>query len=181
MGAWKKDLLITNDLIVKYNIKHYKEMLKNLNLNQIRNQLILPGETPVGYVWQEIGLFFKMEARDPTLDLQLMKFLFGISSDSIFYNNRKMFNSNFEKYFTLEIIYGKARGTQAIDLPRRIEKGMPKIINDLFQNQDNVKILKNYISIKKLNKLSIELNKRNKINELLKVYKIYLLLKNIGF
>jgi hypothetical protein len=175
VGAWKKDLLVTDELITKYHIKNYIKTLKGLNLGQIRNQLLLPGESPVGHVWHESGTFFKMEVRDPTLDLMLIKFLFGIPDDSVFYNNRQLFELNFNQYFPLQIINGNIRGIQASDLSKRIKNEIQKVKDEFSKNRYAIQ---NFISLKKLNKLLIKLDRREQINVLLKLYRSYLITKD---
>ena len=119
-----------------------------------------------------------MEIRDPTIDFRLLKYLWGVPSDSIFCNNRKMFTINFKDIFSEDILNAKIKGIQAVDLLKKLTNEFDKLQYE-FSKGNNMNLFYEYVSHQKFNKLLMRWNRKSNINEFLMGYSIKLLLNNL--
>jgi asparagine synthase (glutamine-hydrolysing) len=181
-GEWERNLLINNELFKKQKIKQAllkskrgPFFLSQIGFFELRNRMLLPGKNSIGDIWHESGNYYGIESRDPTIDLHLLKYLYSIPSDSVYFRTRRMFELNFGKYFPEDILKSRSRGIQALDQVQRFQKEYDKIKNK-FSFGDS---LTQYISLKKLNKGQNQFNKINSIDGFLLAYSINVLLKNI--
>lgn len=172
-GLWHKDLLINESLLKKYHIRHAIENAKvrryflyKYSINQIRLDILKPGIHNGGELWWEIGISHKLEARDPTLDLRILQFLFSIKNNPLA-NNRTMFYQVFGNYFNENILYGKKRGKQSADLTERIKRDT-SFSNLILPNKTDS--IYKYISFKKTADVLIKPNSANTLKEILKMY-----------
>lgn len=178
-GIWYKDFIISEKLLKKQHIKGSIKKAKlrryfnyNYSLDNIRLDIIKPGKSGLGCTWREMGLPYKIEVRDATLDLSILKFSFGIRKTSIA-NTKKMFNTVFGDFFSKDILYGNIRGQQSTDLVQRINNEPVSLILDLNQKFN---ILSNYISLQKIIDLTNINNKKSKL-KILQFYSIQRFMK----
>jgi asparagine synthase (glutamine-hydrolysing) len=178
-SIWCKDFIISEKLLKKQHIKGSIKKAKlrqyfkySYSLDNIRLDIIKPGKSGLGCTWWEMGLPHKIEVRDATLDLSILKFSFGIRKTSTA-NTRKMFNTVFCDFFSKDIMYGNIRGQQSTDLVRRINNEPVNLILDLNQKFN---ILSNYISLQKIINLNNINNKRSKL-KILQFYSIQRFMK----
>jgi asparagine synthase (glutamine-hydrolysing) len=168
-GLWLSNVYLNKELILKYNlkgiIKSSKLSIYRLSKREQRISMIKPAKNSTLSLWAEIGLFFKIEIRDPTIDQRLIKFLLGIPHNNDNCNNRKLFEMAFKNYFVNEILSSRIRGIQSVDLDKRLNE--IKIYRLLANNYP---LLDDYISFNKFSKLLGKKNKRNVSIELLKIY-----------
>jgi asparagine synthase (glutamine-hydrolysing) len=171
-GLWHKDLLINENLLKKYHIRHAIEKAKvrryflyKYSMDQIRLDILKPG-IHGGELWWEIGISHKLEARDPTIDLRILQFLFSIKNSPLA-NNRTMFCQVFGSYFTNSILCGKTRGKQSADLTERIKRESTFSNLTLPKKTDNIF---NFIAYKKTARVLRNPHSANTLKEILKMY-----------
>jgi len=181
IGNWKDDFFINATLLEKYNLKQLiKEarlrpyFMNQLSLSDIRLQIIMPGESSIGNLLHENGIYYRFELRDPTIDVCLLKFLFGIHPNSNFYNNRQLFAINFKKCFPDYLINGTIRGIQAFDLIQRLNNNKYSIKYVLTKPGSKLILLNQYVALRKL----LDCNESSYVKELLKIYSIKIFLES---
>jgi hypothetical protein len=128
IGIWKKEYIFSKYLLKSIALKEKIKKAKvfyyfknNYNNLQIRNLILKPGNSNLGDFWYENGLFNKLEIRDPTIDKELIAFLFGIPKNSNLINQRILFNNNFKNFYNQDFLMGKLKGIQGIDIKMRIK------------------------------------------------------------
>jgi asparagine synthase (glutamine-hydrolysing) len=170
LGRWNGNFLAKKDFLKKHGIRRnllsekYEEICYDYNLNKIRIQIFKKGIQSATHLWHELSNFSKLEVRDPTLDLLLVKFLFGNLSKSN--NNRDIFTNIFHQYFLKEVLNGRLKGKQSVDLLKRINK-LEKIFPiNLLSSNDLSDFNKCFKNIK-------QLNYPKNLAQLLEVLKIY--------
>ncbi len=185
LGIWKNKYLISDQLIKKYQLKKLTRNLKLLpyssskcSLAAKRKQIFNAGKTMIGDIWSKIGISFSMEVRDSTIDLHLVKFLFGIPDEHSFSHNRNMFESNFKGFFSGNVIKSEIRGVQAFDLLKRLDNEKDSL-EKLFSYED--KLIKGYISKERYNKQIWDCNKRNILREFIRIYQMELFFKSFQY
>jgi hypothetical protein len=134
----------------------------------------MPGESSIGNLLHENGIYYRFELRDPTIDVCLLKFLFGIHPNSNFYNNRQLFAINFKKCFPDYLINGTIRGIQAFDLIQRLNNNKYSIKYVLTKPGSKLILLNQYVALRKL----LDCNESSYVKELLKIYSIKIFLES---
>jgi asparagine synthase (glutamine-hydrolysing) len=147
-------------------IKQLESNSKVKKSNIFRLDKIKAGKNIAGNLHFENGLFFKLELRDPTIDLRLIKYLFGLPHISIYSRSRILFNSNFQDFFNNELLECKIKGVQSNDLTERIESEEKKILNQMQYNS-----ISNIIAYDYFEKLKNTTTKNSIIN-LMGIYKV---------
>ncbi len=99
-----------------------------------RMNIIRPGRNHVGSLWQNFGLNYGIEVRDPTFDKTLMEFCISVP-DSYYLSkdyDRDLIRNALNGYLPDKVRLNKKRGLQAADIQFRIrenEKEIKKILN----------------------------------------------------
>lgn len=169
---YKKDRLINESLIKKHRLDLKSNLLKNISsTKQIRMKLIMPGASYVDSLFSEISQHYKLEVRDPTIDLYVLKYLFGLP----FNNHRHLFQQTFKDWFSNDIINANIKGIQANDVVDRINCEWPKLIESFLQENE---LFYEIVSKQKLtNTLSNSLS-RGTLISILRMYSISIFLQN---
>ena len=185
LGLWKNNFFINDDLLRKYRLKKLIKQLKSkpfyhpINNSKVRIERLKLGRNTIGDIWQENGTFYKMECRDPTIDIRLLNFLIGIPSESLYYNNRKLFEINFREYFSENLIVGGKKGIQAIDLITRISDDLDRLQFYLTKpiNLD----LKRFFSEKRIDAIFNKNSQNCRLDKVTQLYAIKLFMEYLLF
>lgn len=155
----RSNFLLNSSFIKKYHIDAFvnEQKMRPFLLDSITKKRIAflkPGEANIGAYWFELGTNYNLEIRDPTMDIELMKFLVSIPEELIYSKTRLMFESNFSQYFRPEILDRRKFGVQAADIVQRLEMPINELKNYLMQIEN----LCEWINLKKLENNEIPLN-----------------------
>lgn len=83
---------------------------------------LLPGLTPVGAIWRELGAAYGLDVRDPTADVRLLEFCFGIPPEQFIHGaqDRWLIRRALEGLVPPEVLWNRRRGVQGADLAFRL-------------------------------------------------------------
>ncbi|MBI4649368.1 MAG: asparagine synthetase B [Bacteroidia bacterium] len=152
------------------------------NQKKIRYNMLKPGSSIGGDIWNNIGAGYYLNICDPTNDIKLMTYCFGIPISVYSDNkqNRKLVRNSLINYLPSDIINNPYRGRQSYDIVQRMLKSKDEIIY-LSSEICNSTLMNKYFNTPKLSliKNNIILFKNNKyfIN-VLKSILIGLFIKN---
>jgi asparagine synthase (glutamine-hydrolysing) len=96
---------------------------------QMRLATLLPGLSPVGAIWHEIGAEFGLSVRDPTADVRLLEFCFGLPPDQFVHGNhdRWLMRRGLEGVAPESTRWNTRRGRQGADFAHRLRADAPAV------------------------------------------------------
>lgn len=106
----------------------YPKYVPNPDFHKGRIQVFKPGKSTIGSSWHELGNYFGLEVRDPTLDRRVIDYCFSIPPE-IFLNKterRLLAKKTYENILPLALLNNDKRAIQIGDIKLRIfdEKGL---------------------------------------------------------
>jgi asparagine synthase (glutamine-hydrolysing) len=133
----------------------------NLNSRESRYEIILPGASLLGCVWQELGAGFGMEVRDPTLDKRLLEFCLAIPDDQHFRNgwNRWLLRRALEGLLPPTVLGNTRRGVQAADIGWRLRDSWQEV-GIALEKLEKSPLASNYLTIDKMKNILYKLQNR---------------------
>ena len=89
-----------------------------------RLNLIKPGRSIVGFLWQETAAGYGLEILDPTLDKRVMEFCLSIPDNQYYRNGmgRWLIRQTMKESMPQEVLWNSRRGLQAADIGIRLAK-----------------------------------------------------------
>ena len=87
----------------------------------LRFEILRPGRSIIGHLWAELGAGYGVEVRDPTMDLQLMKFCLAVPNQC-YYNrgrSRLLLRESFAGLMPPQVLWNQGKGLQAADIGYR--------------------------------------------------------------
>jgi hypothetical protein len=179
-GNWENNLLLKQELIKMFRLKEYVSRMleasylchKN-DMMKARVELVRPEKDIIGDLWFKNGIEFKLECRDPTIDLKLLNFLFGIPQSKTFFYQRGFLYRNFTDYFSDELFNGAIRGLQSCDLSERFAKEVIKPIKPTSS------IFNTFVSLRKYDGIFKKASNIGEFNLLLNAYAMELFIKKL--
>lgn len=135
---------------------------RNRSLKQIRNYSINNIVSKTGAMWQESGDYFGLNIYDPTLDLKLLEFCFGIPENQFYRqdNERFLIRRLMKNKLPQEIIDNRKKGKQSADIILRLKNAF-FCYNDLVEKMKGSDLCSQIIDLKKM---SSELNQINNMS-----------------
>jgi asparagine synthase (glutamine-hydrolysing) len=101
---------------------HDPEFKTILDQREARFELIKPGKSINGFLWQESGAGFGLDVRDPTFDKRVMEFCLSIPDDQYVREGRDrwLIRRAMKDLMPAVVLDNKRRGLQAADIGRRM-------------------------------------------------------------
>lgn len=89
---------------------------------EFRLAILLPGLTPVGGIWHELGAAHGLDVFDPTVDVRLLEFCLGIPPEQFVHgpHDRWLIRRGLEGLVPAEVRWNRRRGEQGADLAFRL-------------------------------------------------------------
>lgn len=102
---------------------HDPEFKTILNQREGRFAIIKPGQSIIGFLWQEGGAGFGLDVRDPTVDKRVMEFCLSIPDDQYVRggHDRWLIRRAMKDLMPSVVLDNKGRGRQAADIGRRLQ------------------------------------------------------------
>jgi len=101
---------------------HDPEFKTTIDQKEARFNIIKPGESIIGFLWQESGVGFGLDVRDPTLDKRVMEFCLSVPDNQHVMNgqNRRLIRRAMKDLMPAVVLDERRRGLQAADIGQRL-------------------------------------------------------------
>ena len=126
---WESYSAINREFAIELKIKermhqsgHDPEFKAVIDQREARFRLINPGKSAGGFLWQECGAGFGLDARDPTADKRVMEFCLSIPDDQYVRDgcNRWLIRRAMNDHLPTVVLANKRSGAQAADIGKRL-------------------------------------------------------------
>jgi asparagine synthase (glutamine-hydrolysing) len=113
-----------------------------------RLNVIKPGRSIIGSLWQEIGAGYGLEVLDPTLDKRLMEFCLSIPDNQYFRNGRErwLIRRAMKGLIPQSVLFNSRKGRQAADIGIRLMKTFDETLA-VFREIERSELARQYLNI----------------------------------
>jgi asparagine synthase (glutamine-hydrolysing) len=171
--AWEKYSAINRHITDTLNINeqmylHGPNPLFGYGCHTGKNRfsIIEPGRSTLGFFWQESGMGFGIEVRDPTFDRRVMEFCLSIPDDQYVRKgaDRFLIRRAMDGFLPPEVLWNTRKGRQGADIGGRLLKNLDETKSALEKVKSS-ELARQFLDIGKmsrvLSRLEKEINQKN--------------------
>lgn len=132
-------------------MKHDPNFSINPFTREAHRQIINPGCSQLGTIWQSNSAGFSIEVRDPTLDRRLIEFCFAVPDDQYVRNGkgRMLLRRAMKGHMPEEVLWNERRGRQAADIGFRVQQNYPEL-SDVLEQFEKSELVSYYLNVPKM-------------------------------
>ncbi|MDP4186425.1 MAG: asparagine synthase-related protein [Bacteroidota bacterium] len=132
-------------------MKHDPNFAINPFTREAHRQIINPGCSQLGTIWQSNSAGFSIEVRDPTLDRRLIEFCFAVPDDQYVRNGkgRMLLRRAMKGYMPEEVLWNERRGRQAADIGYRVQQNYREL-SAVLEQFEKSELVSYYLNVPKM-------------------------------